>query len=96
MAHQAVIRNFGHKRLMYSSDLPISHRRGRSLGVGDSFLFVYEETPVWDEKYAKLSPHLIGLAHLRSIKWACWSEKMNDSQVEDIFWNNAANLMDVQ
>ena len=80
---------------MYGSDLPISHMRGRSLGAGDSFLWVYEDTPVWGEVHATNDPILIGLEHLRSIKWACWSEKLSDAQVEDVFWNNAAGLMGV-
>lgn len=96
MAHQAIIRHIGHDKLMYGSDLPISHMRGRSLGAADSFVWLYEETPVWGEKHSKVDPVLIGLEHLRSVKWACWSERLSDSQVEDIFWNNAAKLLDVQ
>ncbi len=95
MAHQAIIRIIGHKKLMYGSDLPVSHMRGRSLSTGDSFLWIYEETPVWGEKHTKIDPILIGLEHLRSVKWACWSEKLSDSAIEDIFWNNAAELLNV-
>jgi predicted TIM-barrel fold metal-dependent hydrolase len=36
---------------------------------------------------------IVGLEHIRSLKWACWSEKLSDSQVEDIFYNNAARLL---
>ena len=28
--------------------------------------------------------------------WACWSEWLSDSQVEDIFWNNAAELFEIR
>jgi len=51
---------------------------------------------VWGESYAKIKPVLIGLEHLRSLKWACWSERLSDSAVEDIFWNNAATLFGVE
>ena len=95
VAHQSIIRILGHDRLMYGSDLPVCHLRGRSLSAADSFLWLYEDTPVWGEKHMKIDPVLIGLEHLRSIKWACWSERLSDSQVEDIFWNNAASLMEV-
>ena len=95
IAHQSIIRIMGHERLMYGSDLPVSHMRGRSLGTADSFLWLYEDTPVWGEKHLKIDPVLVGLEHLRSLKWACWSERMSDSQVEDIFWNNAAGLLGV-
>ena len=95
IAHQAIIRIIGHEKLMYGSDLPVSHLRGRSLAASDSFLWVYEETPVWGEKHLEIRPVLIGLEHLRSIKWACWSERLSDSAVEDIFWNNASRLLGV-
>ncbi|MEZ6071373.1 MAG: amidohydrolase family protein [Pirellulales bacterium] len=92
IAHQAIIRTFGHERLMYGSDLPVSHMRGRHLGVADSFLWLYEDMPVWDVAYGPVRPVLIGLEHLRSLKWACWSERLSDSAVEDIFYHNAARV----
>jgi predicted TIM-barrel fold metal-dependent hydrolase len=96
IAHQAIIRLCGHHKLMYGTDLPVSHMRGRSLAAADAFVWLYGDTPVWGEKHLAIQPVLIGLEHLRSIKWACWSEKMNDTQVEDIFWNNAARLFGVE
>jgi len=94
MAHQSIIRLFGHKRIMYGTDLPISHLRGRSFAVDDIFRFVYEDTPIWDQEFDpwQTRPVFVGLEHLRSVKWACWSERLTDSQVEDIFWNNAMEL----
>ena len=95
MAHQAIIRIMGHQRLMYGTDLPVSHMRGRSLAAADTFIWLYEDTPVWTENHGRIHPVLIGLEHLRSLKWACWSEKLTDSQVEDIFYHNAARLLGV-
>lgn len=95
IAHQAIIRILGHKKLMYGSDLPVSHMRGRSLSAADSFLWIYEDTPVWGEKHLKIEPVFVGLEHLRSLKWACWSERLSDAAIEDIFWNNAAQLLNV-
>ncbi len=96
VAHQAIIRHFGHEKLLYGTDLPVSHERGRSLAAADSFVWLYEATPVWGERHLKIDPVLVGLEHLRSIKWACWSERLSDGQVEDIFWNNAAALLGVE
>ena len=95
MAHQAILRIIGNKKLMYGSDSPVSHLRGRSVAAGDSFLWLYEQTPVWGEKHAALKLILVGLEYLRSLKWVCWAEKLTESQVEDIFWNNAANLFGI-
>ena len=95
VSHEAILRIMGHKRLMYGSDFYVSHFRGRSLGAADSFLWLYEESPVWGEKHLQVEPVLVGLEHLRSIKWACWSARLSDEQVEDIFYNNAAKLFGV-
>lgn len=95
LAHQAIIRIMGYHKLMYGTDLPVSHLRGRSLGAADSFLWLDEDSPAWASKHQRIQPVLVGLEHLRSIKWACWSERLNDSAVEDIFWNNAAALFGV-
>jgi glutamate-1-semialdehyde 2,1-aminomutase len=93
LAHLAIIRLMGHQKLMYGSDFPVCHERGRSLGVADSFIWLYESTPVWGEKQGKIEPALVGHEHLRSLKQACWAAKLSDSEVEDIFWNNATRLL---
>ena len=95
MAHAVVLRLMGHQRVMFGTDFPVSHSRGRSIGVGDSFIWVYGETPVWGEKHQQIQPPLIGMEALRALKWACWSERLSDAQVEDLFWNNAARLFAV-
>ncbi len=95
IAHQAIIRIMGHDKLMYGTDLPVSHFRGRSLSAADSFVWLDEQTPVWGEKHSKIDPVIVGLEHLRALKWACWSERLTDGQVEDIFFNNAARLLGV-
>ena len=92
LAHEAIIRIMGHKKLMHGSDFFVSHIRGRSVAAADSFLWLYEEAPVWSEKHTQIKPVLVGLENLRSLKWACWSARLSDSAVEDIFWNNAAEL----
>ncbi|MBN2294028.1 MAG: amidohydrolase family protein [Pirellulales bacterium] len=96
LAHQVILRYFGHKRLLYGSDSPVSHMRGRSAAAVDSFIWLYPNTATWKTTYANIEPVLVGLEHLRSLKWACWSERLDDSAVEDIFWNNAAALFEVQ
>jgi hypothetical protein len=80
---------------MYGTDLPVSHLRGRSVAAADSFVWLYEDSPVWIGKHRRIKPVLIGLEHLRSVEWACGSERLSDRQVEDVFWNNAAELFGI-
>ena len=96
LAHQAIIRYIGPDRLMYGTDMPVSHGRGKSVGVADAFLWLGDDTPVWEEKHQTIEPLPVGLEHLRSVMWACWSERLGDEQVEDIFWNNAAQLFGIE
>lgn len=93
IAHQAVLRYFGADRLMYGSDFPISHTRGRSVSVGDSFIWLYEDSPIWNAAYQNVQPVLSGLESLRSLKQACWSERLSDADVEKVFHDTAAKLL---
>lgn len=92
MAQQAVIRTMGHKRLMWGSDFPVNFDRGRSLGAADAFLWIFEDSKVWEQGGQPFEPALVGIEGLRALKYACWSERLTDGQIEDIFWNNAAGL----
>ncbi len=94
MAHVAILKIMGHERFMMGTDFgPASHQHGRSVPVADTFLWLYDDAPVWQEKHTTIRPVLIVLEHLRSLKWACQAVGLTDSQVEDVFHNNAARLL---
>ncbi|MBZ0296876.1 MAG: amidohydrolase, partial [Anaerolineae bacterium] len=93
-AFEAIIETIGHDHLLYGSDFPVSHIRGRCVAVGDSFHWFYEHTMNRDEKHTRLEPVMIGLESLRSLRLACHHTKLTDAQIEDIFYNNAARLFD--
>ena len=91
-ALEAAIRIMGHQRILYGSDFIASHRYGRSVAVGDAFIWLYDTSPVWGDGN---EPTLVGLEHMRALKWACWSQGLSDSQVEDIFFGNAAAVLGI-
>lgn len=95
MALAAIIRIMGPEKLLYGSDFPVSHYRGRSVAAADSFIWLYENSPVWSEKHLSIHPVFVGLEHLRALKWACWSERLKDDQVAAIFWTNSARLFGI-
>jgi len=96
LAHASIIKLMGHERLMYGSDLVTpSSIRGRNMAANDGFVWVYEDCSAWDGAHGHVEPVLVGLEQLRSLKWACWTLGLNDSQVEDIFLNNAARLFEL-
>jgi predicted TIM-barrel fold metal-dependent hydrolase len=94
MGHATVIRMMGHDKLMYGSDY--QGTRGRCVGVADTFVWLYGDMGVWKPLHTQIQPVQIGLEVLQALKWACWSERLSDGEVEDIFWNNAARLFNLR
>lgn len=93
-AFEAIIQTLGHDRLLYGSDFFISHMRGRAVAIGDSFIWLYEDSLDWSRyEYARVAPTLIGLESLRCLKLAARHLRLSDSQVEDIFCGNARRML---
>ena len=96
---EIIIREVGHIRLLYGSDFPVSHYYGRSFAVGDSFLWIHENDIKNISKlvsYANIKPVMIGIESLRCLKLATLNLKLNDSQIEDIFYNNARKFFNLK
>lgn len=94
-ALEAVIRLLGPERLLYGSDFPVSHLRGRCVAIGDSFLWLHEDTLDWEAvaPYGTLAPVLVGLEALRCLKLAAQHTQLTDSQVAEVFGGNARRLL---
>ncbi len=93
-AVEAVARLIGPQRMLYGSDFYISHIRGTNFGVGDTFIWIDENTPVGDIPYSPQARlPLVGIENLRAVKAAFWSARLTDDDIEDYFWNNAAELL---
>jgi glutamate-1-semialdehyde 2,1-aminomutase len=91
-AFEAIIETMGHERLLYGTDFHVSHTRGRCVAIGDSFHWFHAKDMNLDEKHIKLEPVLVGLESIRSLALAFRRLKLTDSQIEDIFYNNARQL----
>jgi glutamate-1-semialdehyde 2,1-aminomutase len=95
-ACEAIIEVLGHERLLYGTDFPVSHLRGRCVAIGDGFVWLYDDTLDWQTaSFEPLHPVFVGLESLRVLKQAAWHCRLTDSQVEDIFCNNARRLLDL-
>jgi len=97
LAVEVALSVVGPKRLLYGSDFYVSHMRATSFPIGDSFLWLDEDTPVGDVQYhSNLGLTLVGIENLRAVKAAFWSAGLSDGQIEDYFWNNAAELLGLE
>ncbi len=93
-ACEMIIETLGHDRLLYGTDFPVSHLRGRCVAIGDGFLWLYDDTLDWKTvSFQPLQPVFVGLESLRVLKQAAWHCRLRDRQVEDIFRNNVRRLL---
>ena len=92
-AFEAIVEVMGHERLLYGTDFPVSHMRGRCVAIGDSFHWFYADEMDLDEKHTTLEPVLIGLESLRALRLATMRLKLSERQIEDIFYWNAMRLL---
>lgn len=92
-AIEAIARVLGIDRVLYGSDFPVTHLRGRCVAVGDSFLWLSPENTDLHASYGEIRPVLVGLESLRALKLACLNLGLSDSQVEGLFFGNAEDLL---
>ncbi len=95
-AVEVIIRRLGHQRVLYGADFPVSHLRGRCVGLGDSFFWISPQNTQLQVPYADLQLALVGHESLRMLKVAAMATGLTDSQVEDVFFGNAERLFGVQ
>jgi glutamate-1-semialdehyde 2,1-aminomutase len=94
-AFEAIVRAMGAGRLLYGSDFPVTHLRGRCVAVGDSFLWLTAENTNFAAGYGEVRPVLVMLESVRGLKQACWNLGLGDGEVEKIFFGNAAQLFNL-
>jgi len=95
-AFEAIVRTFGVDHLLYGSDFPVTHIRGRVVAIGDSFLWVSTENTDFSAVYGQVEPTLVGLESLRTLKLACTNLNLSETQVEAIFYGNAKKLLELK
>jgi glutamate-1-semialdehyde 2,1-aminomutase len=91
-AIEAIARALGHRRIMYGSDFPVTHLRGRCVAVGDSFVWLSADNLKLEVAYGRPWLPLVGHEALRTLKVAALALGWSDTQVEDVFYGNAAAL----
>ncbi|MSV30597.1 MAG: hypothetical protein EXQ52_17910 [Bryobacterales bacterium] len=95
-AFEAIVDTLGIDRLVWGSDYPLSHQRGRCVAIGDTLARFYEDSVDWKAvaEHAKVEPLLIGLESLRALKLAVMRLRLTDSEVESIFRDNALRILE--
>lgn len=93
-AFETIVETFGHEKLIWGSDYPVSNLRGRCVAIGDEFLWLYEDTLDWKSVSGiEIRPYLVGHESLRALKQASQRLRLTDNQIEDVFWNNSVQML---
>jgi glutamate-1-semialdehyde 2,1-aminomutase len=89
---EAILREFGPRRLLFGTDFPVSEMHGRCVSIDDGFVWLFENNVKWEES-AFAKPTLVGIESLLALKQACRTMRLNDGDVERIFGGNARQLL---
>ncbi len=91
---EAILREFGPRRLLFGTDFPVSEMPGRCVSIGDGFTWLFEDNVAWD-KSAFAQPVLVGVESLLALKQACRTLRLHDTDIEHIFGHNARQLLGI-
>ena len=90
-AFTAILQTYGTSRLMWGSDYPFSHMRGRCIAVADNFAWLYDchLDPARFSPDKELQFTLVGLESLRMLQHACIAGDLRDADLEALFCTSA-------
>jgi glutamate-1-semialdehyde 2,1-aminomutase len=91
---EAILREFGTRRLLFGTDFPVSEMLGRCVSVDDGFAWLYEKNVDWaGAQFAR--PTKVGVESLLALRQACRTMRLRDDDVEAIFGGNARQLLGI-
>lgn len=92
----AVLEEFGPRKLLWGSDFWISDVRGKPVTLGDGFAWLTDQTVDWDLVSRPYLPTLVEIESLRALQAAVRIFGSNAEDVEDVFYGNAAELLNIE
>lgn len=91
---RAALEALGPRRMLWGSDFAVSEMRGRCVTVGSHFFWLHPEI-IQQDYHPSTSNEmtLVGLESLLTLREACDDAGLMESDVADIFLNNALRLL---
>lgn len=91
-AFRAAIEILGPRRVLWGSDYMVSELRGSCITQGDGFTWIHPE--ITGDKLTIFGDYtLVGIESLMCLREACDDTGMNESDLKDIFYDNALRLL---
>jgi len=92
-AIEALLDAVGPRRVMWGSDFPVSHQRGRCVTLGNGFAWVTTDQIQWNDKAFFGQPTLVLLESLRAVIDAMDAVGFDAEDAKDLFHDNAMRLL---
>lgn len=89
----ALLEAFGPRRLMWGSDFPVSHQRGRCVTLGNGFAWITTDQVQWNEVAFFGQPVPVILESLRALFEAADAVGLAPTDLVDVFHDNAVRLL---
>ncbi len=89
----AILDEFGPRRLMWGTDFPVSQERGRAVTLGTGFGWPVTDRVQWNDDAFFGEPVMVGLESLRALLIAADIAYLNHEDLQDIFCDNAHRLL---
>ncbi len=89
-----ILKKIGAGRCMWGTDYPICMFAGKAISLADTFYWIGEKELQSFSSATTLHSWHVGTESLMAIRQACMLAELTPSDVEDLFYNNAAALFD--
>lgn len=89
----AALEILGPERILFGSDFPISNLKGRSMTIGDSFTWLYENKADPSARALNSQMTLVGIESLRGLREAAERHGCTTGDLQAIFYDNAVKLL---
>lgn len=89
-----IMKKAGVEKCMWGSDFPVCTLRGKAISLADTFYWIYENDINNFSSKTKVNSYLVATENLMATRQACIMADLSQSQIEDLFYNNAARLFD--
>ncbi len=88
-----IMKKVGVKRCMWGSDYTVSIAAGKCVSLGDTFYWIGEKDLQNFQGKTTFHSYHVGTENLMAVRQACELLDLSRTDVEDLFYNNAATLL---
>ena len=93
MAFIAVIQAMGVEKLLFGTDFPLCQMRGKSVSVGDGFVWLTRDNFNWESYAYVCNPALLGIEAVQAVFDAADALHLTTADIRRIFYDNAMNMI---